>query len=105
MNIFTLARFILPRSRKWRKVRNEFLTDFPRCAACDGAARLEVHHVLPVHMRPDLELEKSNLITLCESLMTCHFRVGHLGSWLRYNPDVRRDAGRQLIRILKDRAR
>ena len=54
------------RSSKWPKVRKDYLKLNPECAACGGKTSLNVHHILPYHIRPDLELEPSNLLTLCE---------------------------------------
>lgn len=86
-----------PRSSEWVSVRNEFVRLHPRCEACGSAYNLNVHHVEPFHLRPDLELEPINLITLCRD---CHFRIGHdpdgkgpkKPSWLESNPNVRSDA-------------
>ena len=86
-----------PRSSEWVGVRNEFVRLHPRCEACGSGYNLNVHHVEPFHLRPDLELEPSNLITLCREH---HFRIGHdpdgpgprKPSWLESNPNVRSDA-------------
>lgn len=86
-----------PRSSEWVSVRNEFVRLHPRCEACGSGYNLNVHHVEPFHLRPDLELEQSNLITLCREH---HFRIGHdpdgLGpakpNWSASNPNVRQDA-------------
>jgi len=54
-----------------------------------------VHHVVPFHLAPDLELEPGNLLTLCESKkygINCHQLIGHLGNYRRWNPSVREDA-------------
>jgi predicted HNH restriction endonuclease len=50
---------------------------------------LEVHHVKPFHLFPQLELDPANLMTLCEDGGNCHFMVGHLKDWRRYNPKAR----------------
>jgi hypothetical protein len=54
-----------------------------------------VHHRLPFHERPDLELSPDNLMTLCEAGkygINCHLLVGHLGNWRRWNPFADQDA-------------
>jgi 5-methylcytosine-specific restriction endonuclease McrA len=79
----------MARSPKWPALRDLFLREHPRCEACGCQNGLEVHHIWPVHRFPDLELSWGNLITLCSR---CHLFVGHLGSWLSYNPEVVRDA-------------
>lgn len=83
------------RSPKWAKVRALFLGLKPSCAVCGGTERLEPHHIVPFHVAPELELDPTNLIVLCESKrngVTCHQFVGHLGNYRSWNPDVVTDA-------------
>ena len=83
------------RSPKWPRVRAGHLARFPTCAACGGSKRLEVHHVHPFHLEAGLELEPSNLITLCEAKangLNCHLALGHLGSYRSFNAQVAADA-------------
>lgn len=54
------------RSPHWSTVRKAHLEKHPACEVCGATAKLEVHHKLPFHLHPALELEGSNLITLCE---------------------------------------
>ncbi len=87
----------VPRSPKWPAVRTEYMRSSPRCEACGTVRDLNVHHVIPFHERPDLELSKANLITLCRKH---HFEIGHLcgdgnHNWaLCSNPRVREDAAK-----------
>lgn len=79
------------RSSKWPSVRAAYLERNPACAACGGTKKLEVHHIVPFHVDPSLELSESNLVTLCESWrngMNCHLLVGHKGSYRRWNKRV-----------------
>jgi hypothetical protein len=96
------------RSSKWPKVRKEFLTSHPHCAICDTVKRVVAHHIIPVHINPELELVKGNLISLCENPKTiyCHFTFGHLGDWICHNDNVVVEASlfNEKIRIAKDRA-
>lgn len=79
------------RSSKWSKVRKDFLSVNNYCAACGSRdKKLEVHHKIPVHINPDLELEISNLITLCAD--PCHLVFGHLMNFKYYNTDIDNDA-------------
>ncbi len=86
-----------PRSSEWVQVRSDFVRKHPRCEACGSAYNLNVHHIVPFHQRPDLELVEDNLITLCREH---HFRIGHdpdgkgprKPSWLESNQNVRQDA-------------
>lgn len=83
------------RSSHWPTVRKHHLEAHPNCAVCGGTAKLEVHHKQPFHLNPALELDPSNLITLCEANkegINCHLFVGHLGSFKAFNPAVEQDA-------------
>lgn len=91
--IFSIFNFIpvryARRSSSWSKVRKEHLKKQPCCAACGKTDKLEVHHILPVHKYPELELQPDNLITLCAD--PCHIMFGHLKYWKSWNVDVVRD--------------
>ena len=88
------------RSSHWPTVRAAHLVDHPTCAACGAAKNLVVHHVVPFHERPELELDPSNLITLCESPShNCHFVFGHLLSYRSWNAEVRSDAEAYLKKV------
>jgi len=80
------------RSPQWPKVRAKFLKEFPTCQVCDGIKKLQVHHIRPVHVWPELELSPANLITLCEASGNHHLWTGHLGSFQSWNIDVINDA-------------
>lgn len=82
------------RSSKWNKVRKEHLKNNPTCALCGGTKKLNVHHIRPFHVHPELELEPSNLITLCEDKgegIYCHLFFGHLGNYKSINVTVVED--------------
>ena len=86
----TARAFGVARSSKWSAVRAAHLEAHPRCAACGRYTHLEVHHIEPFHVKPELELEPSNLLTLCDyPTASCHLHLGHLGSWAAWNPQVR----------------
>lgn len=77
------------------------MRDHPNCAACGDTKNVEVHHKVPVHVARSLELEPTNLITLCEDgadgFPGCHFRLGHLGNWFNYNRNVDKQAQDELL--------
>jgi hypothetical protein len=51
---------------------------------------VQVHHVRPFHLRPELELDPDNLISLCMAEgRHCHLAVGHGGDFKAYNLHVR----------------
>lgn len=78
-----------PRSPTWQHVRGQFVREHPRCEACGTDKNLNVHHIKPFHTNPELELDTSNLITLCRDH---HFKIGHLSNWSKSNPNVVKDA-------------
>jgi 5-methylcytosine-specific restriction protein A len=86
------------RSSKWPAVRNYFVKLHPACEACGTTESLNVHHIIPFHERPELELDLANLITLCRDH---HFSLGHFRNWSKYNPNVRRDAAKLKRNLLK----
>jgi hypothetical protein len=64
---------------QWRDVRDTILErDTYLCTnpSCRSAVNLDVHHSIPRTQRPDLTLDASNLITLCEK---CHYAM-HAGT-------------------------
>ena len=76
------------RSAKWSSVRKEHLKNHPYCAACGRDKKLEVHHIIPVHVDPSAELDPLNLMTMCAD--PCHIVFGHLmnfKSWNKYALD------------------
>ena len=93
------------RSSKWPTVREHFLKSNPACAACGQTDHLQVHHIRPFHLDPSLELNTGNLITLCEDEYLCHLKIGHLGSFKKENPEVRKDAAEALRKHIKDKVK
>lgn len=81
------------RSPHWRTIRNAHLVLEPVCRACGGTKKLQVHHMRPFHLHPELELQQENLITLCEKPgHDCHFVFGHFHNWSLWNPTVSSDS-------------
>lgn len=82
-----------PRSSQWGAVRRIHLELHPTCAVCGKKGTflspLNVHHIVPFHNDPTLELSQSNFITLCPR---DHLIFGHLGSWKSYNSEVAKDS-------------
>lgn len=78
------------RSGLWASVRAKHLEEHPCCAACGSCLKPEVHHIVPVHLDPDRELDPDNLITLCDKY--CHLIFGHLMNYKSYNKNVVEDA-------------
>lgn len=87
--------FGAPRASGWSALRNRTLKGAD-CLACGTDRDLEAHHLVPVHVAPELELEPTNLVPLCRD---CHFIFGHLKSWTSYNEHVIQDAGNYRRRL------
>ena len=92
------------RSPQWPGVRKAHLEREPACRVCGGTSKLEVHHKKPFHLFPDLELEDSNLITLCEGWKNCncHLVIGHHGNFKKFNDTVVADAAKLNKGITED---
>jgi hypothetical protein len=80
---------IFSRLSSWSKIRKKHIDNQSICQACGKNKKLEVHHIVPVNIDPNKELDPKNLITLCR---TCHFVFGHLMDWNSWNKDVTEDA-------------
>lgn len=81
------------RSPHWAKVEKQHLSVQPTCAACGSSIRLNVHHIRPFHLHPELELDPNNLITLCMEIdRHCHILIGHGDDFKAYNPQVVEDS-------------
>jgi 5-methylcytosine-specific restriction endonuclease McrA len=80
------------RSSKWNGVRKTALKANPKCAACGSDKFLQVHHMQPFHLKPELELDLKNLIVLCMGPNECHLLLGHGDNFKKYNPYIAADA-------------
>jgi 5-methylcytosine-specific restriction protein A len=89
------------RSNKWPTARKHYLkspeVQANGCAACGAKTGLQVHHVVPFHTNPALELDPTNYIALCEYVggLECHEFIGHgghNGGFKKTNLKVREDA-------------
>ena len=83
------------RNSKWPAARKKHLKVKPACEACGAVTELEVHHMKPFHLHPTLELDPTNLITLCME-NDCHLYVGHGDNFKAYNPNVIEDSAKVL---------
>ena len=85
------------RSPRWPKIRKAYLKLFPRCAVCGKKKGNQVHHFVPFHLNPALELVFSNLITLCPKH---HLIFGHLGWWKSWNVTVVEDCKKWAVKYI-----
>jgi hypothetical protein len=76
------------RSSHWATLRDQFVDVYSQCAACGSTLDLNVHHIKSVRRYPELELEFTNLITLCR---VHHFQIGHNRNWKNENPNCVQD--------------
>jgi 5-methylcytosine-specific restriction protein A len=94
----------MKRSGEWPRIRAEHLKKYPSCAVCAGLDHVEVHHKMPFHLNPKLELDPKNLITLCEAKRNganCHLLFGHLGNFKSLNKHVVEDSQDWNLKIRK----
>ena len=91
------------RSPQWSRFRKRHLKREPWCMVCGAHKQLQAHHIIPFQYAPDLELEPSNVITLCTGgrfrSLNCHLIVGHLGSFEQTNEAVRSDAAEWAVKL------
>jgi len=80
------------RSSKWRKLEKDFLEKNSFCAVCGSKQTLNVHHIKPFHLYPELELDVNNLITLCMGKKECHLLIGHGADFKAYCNRVKKYA-------------
>lgn len=70
----------------WQRCRRAFLKKVGKvCVICNTKKAIQVHHVKPRHLFPELSLVNTNLIALCRD---CHFHIGHLCSYFTYNLNI-----------------
>jgi len=87
------------RSPKWSATRNRHLKLHSGCEACGSVENVQVHHIKPFHLFPELELEPTNLITLCEKFIADedktndnhHLILGHGGDFHKNNKNSLKD--------------
>ena len=90
------------RSSDWKRIRRVHLKLYPCCAVTGTKKKCEVHHILPFHLNPELELEPSNLITLSGKKILgvkSHQFFGHHGNFKLANPNVVEDAKMWYIKL------
>ena len=95
MNFVSLALNITsvspPTYYEMTKAKRAYRKLFPECAICGNRKYLEVHHVKPVHIYPNLACDPNNFITLCDAKNnSCHRWIGHFGNFRHeWNEEIR----------------
>ena len=82
---------LITRSSRWPGARRAFLKTHTKCAACGSDVLLQVHHMQPLHLKPELELDPKNFIVLCMGKNECHLLLGHGDNFKKYNPYIAAD--------------
>ena len=77
------------------KAMNAHRKAHPKCAWC-GRVGIEVHHIRPVHLYPELAADPTNFISLTRK-PACHHVIGHRGNWKNYNLFVVEDCTGRII--------
>lgn len=72
------------RSSAWASFRNKNIKG--KCEICDSRFFLELHHVKPYHLFPELELDPNNVVTACRKH---HFEFCHFFDWKKFNKDIK----------------
>lgn len=91
------------RSRLWPALEKDFLRNNPTCHSCGGTKKLVVHHVIPYHYDTFLELEDSNLMTLCTDEkygINCLKFCGYRGTYSLHNNEDARDVAENVFLYL-----
>ena len=84
------------RSPHWHHIELQHLEREPLCQGCGSKKHLQVHHEAPFRLHPELELEPSNLITVCVDRAECHLMIAHGGLFAAFNSNVRFDLAEAL---------
>ncbi len=92
--------FGIHRSPKWPALEHEYKHEHPNCENCGSKTNVVVHHKIPVHVDATRELDKTNLMSLCENkTMNCHLMIGHAGNWQSYCADAQEFAAAFIARL------
>lgn len=76
------ARVILGRrDPRFPARERDFLRRHPACVGC-GRPATTAHHVIPFHVRPDLEMDEGNWAAVEKD---CHYVIGHQRNWRKWN--------------------
>ena len=68
------------------KAKKLYVKQHNKCAICCYMKKLEVHHIVPVHIDCKLAADPNNFITLCRN---CHFIFGHFHNFrTKWNPEI-----------------
>jgi len=69
-----------------RKAMKAYREDHPVCEWDGRTTPVEVHHVIPIHVRPDLAADPDNFCSL--GARRNHFVIGHPGGWKKWTRNL-----------------
>jgi len=85
----TLLTKHIRRTYAYHKAIRKFRKTHKTCAWCGRSGKVDVHHIEPVAVAPELAAVESNMIMLCRKPQ-CHLVIGHDGDFRnRYVSNVR----------------
>jgi hypothetical protein len=70
-----------------KKAMAEYRKQHPRCEWDGCSEKVDVHHIVPVHVDPTLAADPENLISLGSA--RCHLCAGHGGDYQQWIDNVR----------------
>jgi len=90
------------RAYKTHKAMQAYRSGHTECAWCGRSKRLDVHHVIPVSVAPEMAASETNMIMLCRKPQ-CHLIAGHSDSYRdRYVENIRELCeARKVVRTTK----
>lgn len=86
---FGHPRSLQGRSTHWPTLQKHFIAANPVCMVSGMTKDLQVHHAMPFHLHPELELSWDNLRTVSQPY---HFLIGHGCNWKKVNLDFDKHA-------------
>lgn len=94
LQLFGLDRnFGVARNSKYRKASKEFKKG-KVCELTGTKKKLQTHHIYPVWLFPEKEMDKDNWVVLSGAKIKGvipHQWFGHYGDYRKYNPNIRED--------------
>lgn len=80
----------LARSSRWPETKRKYEALVPKACRVCGSKKVQLHHIQSFHSNPERENDMTNLIWLCEGLLTDghHQWFGHLGNFQSINENV-----------------
>jgi len=86
MEMIDINRTNLYDSSKYRSLKKLVIKNRgSKCENCYNIEGLEIHHIIPLFVTKDSFFDVDNMKVFCKQ---CHFKIGHNGNWISYNPKL-----------------